>query len=437
MLGNEFKTMEDSVVLVNETLGKLLAIEGNSDYILKIPDYQRTYCWEEKQVSRLLEDIQNYADKIYHMGSIILHKKIDEKENVYYDVVDGQQRLVTLSLLLLHLSENDFPFLNEKFESEDAQRYIAYNKWIIDNFIIGQNQIFNKDKLLNNLQFSVLILESNKLDLAYTFFTSENGRGKSLTDFDLLKSHHLRYVLIPQQAEHLAGRWDNLILTSDNDDNTRALGRTFEVYLFRLRKWMRKRNWDDSKKRKVKVEFEAAKIIPEIPPFGEQFHFYETIQGGTHFFAYAEQFIHRFQEFSQTESYKELNKHLNWEKHWWYRDCIEALLFAYYLKFGTLYLNEACLLICRHISQHRYETSRAYIQSVLAYTGDSEIVMMLDQSTSPTFFLAEMQVVIKKMPVIPSDLDGTRKRYNNAVENIDKMLNSNSILTSYFDKSNG
>jgi hypothetical protein len=425
--------MEDSVILVQKNLWELLF---SSEYALKIPDYQRIYCWEEKQVFRLLEDIQNYADKIYHMGSIILHKKIDAQENVYYDVVDGQQRLVTLSLLLLELGETDFPFLNEKFESQEAQNYIAYNKFLIKNYKEGQTRFFDREKLRKNLRFSVLILESDRLDLAYTFFTSENGRGKPLSDFDLLKSHHLRYVLIPQQAEHLAGRWDNLILASDNDDNTKALGRTFEIYLFRLRKWMRKREWDDKGKRKVKNEFEAAIIIPEIPPFGEQFHFYETIQGGAHFFAYAEQFIYRFQEFEQTLPYKELNKHLNWEKHWWYRDCIEALLFAYYLKFGTIYLNEACMLICRHISQHRYDTSRAYIQSVLAYTSNSEIIMMIDQATSPTFFLAEMQAVVKKMPAIPNDLKGTRLGYNRAVKEIAKVLNSNSILAIHYNESN-
>ncbi len=433
--------MVNEVILKTETLGSLLYPKSEENkYALKIPDYQRIYCWEEKQVIRLLEDIQNYDDKTYHMGSIILHKRSDEQKNNYYDVVDGQQRLVTLSLLLLQLGKDDFSFLDEKFESEEAQNYVAYNKWVIKNYIQGQNQVFDKDKILDKLlklQFSVLILESATLDLAYTFFTSENGRGKALSDFDLLKSHHLRYVLIPQQAEHLAGRWDDLITESDNDDNTKALGRTFEIYLFRLRKWMRKKNWDDSKKRKVKNEFEAAMIIPEIPPFGEQFNFYESIQGGTHFFAYAEQFIYRFQEFTQTAPYKELNTHLNWEKHWWYRDCIEALLFAYYLKFGTLYLNEACLLICRHVSQHRYNTSRAYIQSILAYTNDSEIVMMIDQATSPTFFLAEMQASIKKMPIIPSNLDGTRLRYHNALKAIDKVLRESNILKSYFNESNG
>jgi hypothetical protein len=421
--------MADTVILKTETLSSLLA--SNEKYSLKIPDYQRIYCWEEKQVFRLLEDIQHHADKTYHMGSIILHKRtIDQNE---YDIVDGQQRLVTLSLLLLELGL-ETPFLNEKFESEQARSYIAYNKWLITNFIQRQKSFRNTESILNNFTFSVLILESDSLDLAYTFFTTANGKGKPLSDFDLLKSHHLRYILIQKQAEHVAGRWDNLVLESNNNDNSKPLGRTFDIYLFRLRKWMRKRGWDDYEKRKVKNEFEAAPIIPDIPPFGEQFHFYESIQGGAHFFAYAEHFIHRYKEFEQTMPFQLLNNHLQWEKHWWYRDCIEALLFAYYLKFGMLYLNDACLFISRYVSQHRFENSRAYLHSIHEYVSDSEIVMMIDQATSPTFFLGELEGIIKKLPFIQDDLDGTRKRYHQYIKTInEELINGNTLTSNYYE----
>jgi hypothetical protein len=422
--------MSDSVILKTETLDNLIASTGK--YELTIPDYQRIYCWEEKQVFRLLEDIQHHADKTYHMGSIILHKRITNNKT-HYDIVDGQQRLVTLSLLLSELGCKT-PFLNEKFESELARNYIAYNKWLITNFIQRQKSFRNTESILNNLTFSVLILESANLDLAYTFFTTANGKGKPLSDFDLLKSHHLRYILIQKQAEHVAGRWDNLVLESDNNDNSKALGRTFDIYLFRLRKWMRKRSWDDNEKRKVKNEFEAAPIIPDIPPFGEQFHFYESIQGGAHFFSYAEHFIHRFKEFEQTKPYQLLNNHLQWEKHWWYRDCIEALLFAYYLKFGMLYLNDACLFISRYVSQHRFENSRAYLHSIHEYVSDSEIVMMIDQATSPTFFLGELEGMIKKLPFNQDELDGTRKRYNQYIKTInEELIDSITITSNYYE----
>lgn len=426
----------NNVELRTEVLGQLLGLlPANEEseqisYSLSIPDYQRIYSWEEKNVIRLLDDIQNHAGKTYHMGSIILHKTKKKEaytgEKIVYDIVDGQQRLVTLSLLLLQLGETNFGLLKESFESKKAQSYIAHNKWIIANYITTQKQHpFDKEKILKNLRFSVLTIESTNLDLAYTFFTSENGKGKPLTDYNLLKSHHLRFILIPEQAQHLAERWDNLIQSSDNDDNSNELGRTFEVYLFRLRKWMRKRTWNDNAKRKVKSEFEAAPIIHTIPPFGEQFNFYESIQGGTHFFAFAEHFIYRFNSFRKSQAYLLLNKYLNWEKHWWYRDVIEALIFAYYLKFGKLYLNEASILIIRLVSHHRYETSRAYLNSIFKHASSSEIVLMIDQATSPTFFLAEMKAVIKTLRFIP-EYKGTRARYKNAIDKIEKTLSNNS-----------
>lgn len=429
------ETESKQVELKTEVLGQLLGLPTSAEsrpieYKLSIPDYQRIYSWEEKNVIRLLDDIYKHTDSTYHLGSIILHKtkknrQTTEYETVY-DIVDGQQRLVTLSLLLLTLGEENFGLLYESFESKKAQNYIAHNKWLIQNYIKKQKSPFNKEKILNNIRFSVLILHSNNLDLAYTFFTSENGKGKSLSDYDLLKSHHLRYILIPEQAEHLAERWHNLILNSNNDDNSKELGRTFEVYLFRLRKWMRKRTWNDSAKRKVKTEFEAASIIPNIPPFGEQFNFYESIQGGTHFFAFAEHFIYHFNDFKQLQAYKLLNKYLNWEKHWWYRDVIEALIFGYYLKFGKLYINEASVSIIQLISQHRYDTSRAYLNSILKYASSSEIVLMIDQATSPTFFLAEIESVIKTLPTT-SELKGTRERYKNAIDKIEESLISTSL----------
>lgn len=410
-MGEHKKVLNTEVTLKTMNLEDLLV--DKNDFKLKIPDYQRIYCWEEKQVLRLLNDVKKYAHKPYHMGTIILHKR--DKE---YDIVDGQQRLVTLTLLLLHLNlGKDIPLANESFFSEEAFKYLAYNKWLIQNF----SKQISTESVLKNLQFSVLILSSKTLDLAYTFFTSNSSRGKSLSDYDLLKSHHLRFIHLPEQAAHVASRWDNLIRQSDNQNQDKALARTFEIYLFRLRKWMRKRTWNNDEKRKVKNHFEAAPIIPEIPPFGEQFHFYETIQGGTHFFAYAEHFIARYKEFEQTIPYKQLHKHLNYEKHWWYRDVIEALMFAYYLKFGNQYLCDAFLLINKQIAQHRYEISRAYLNSILYYVSNSELVMMIDQATSPTFFLAELKMTTDKFKA-PPEISGTRKRFEQHLQNINKQI---------------
>ena len=76
---------------------------------ISIPDYQRIYCWEEKNVRRLLDDILN-AEGAYRMGAIILH----HHDNVF-DIIDGQQRLVTLSLILRKLGYDGSPLLKLSF----------------------------------------------------------------------------------------------------------------------------------------------------------------------------------------------------------------------------------------------------------------------------------------------------------------------------------
>lgn len=72
---------------------------------LIIPDYQRAYVWDKERVKILLEDLDEYLDmksnenklNTYLLGSLILHKNNDTNE---FEVVDGQQRLVSLALIL-------------------------------------------------------------------------------------------------------------------------------------------------------------------------------------------------------------------------------------------------------------------------------------------------------------------------------------------------
>lgn len=434
----------DSVQLYTKSLRQIFQKSENSiKYPLSIPDYQRIYCWTEKNVHKLLDDIVESEKKIYHLGSVILHKTTrniikndqttEDIEDVY-SIVDGQQRLVTLSLLLLQLGNESSPLLNETFESTEAQAYIAYNKTLIKNYIDRNRDKIKVENLLDNLQFSVLIINDGSLDLAYTFFSNQNSRGKSLTDYDLLKAHHLRFVHIEKQAIHLAERWDNVVLNSGNDANDKELGRTFGIYLFRMRKWMRKKQWSENQKFKVKTEFEAASTIVDVPPFGEKFHYYESIQGGAHFFAYADHYIYKFRNFSQTPEFLSLNV-LGSESHWWYKDAIETLLFAYYLKFGTIYLSEALYCIEQIISEHRYGSGRSSLRAVLEHASNSEIVMMIDQATSPTFFLAEALQLIKKQSPF-EEKRGIQIRYYNKVVGIQSHLKKSMCIDSIINLMN-
>lgn len=374
--------VNDHVSLETCSLGQLF---GNP---LVIPNYQRNYCWEEKQVRELWQSFKDIpVDGKYHLGTIILQK--DELGN--YAIIDGQQRLVTLTLFCRQLGyKGDMPLLKQTFRSSSSRQHVANNLFQIEQYCSRSHDEKLCGKLINNLIFSVLILTDSNLDLAYTFFSNENSKGVPLTDYDLLKAHHLRFVFNERQAEHLAGRW-NFLTTQ----KYRQLDTTLSAHLFRLRKWMRKRDYDSAEKHRTKEEFSAAQIIPEIPPFGEQFEYYEKIQGGTHFFAYTEHFVGLFERFEQTKQVIALRQHLQWESHPRYEEVIETLLFGYYLKFGTQYLAEALFCIAGYIAQHRYISRRALSYKIREFAKNSEIAMMIDQASSPTFFLAECLAGIK------------------------------------------
>lgn len=373
---------EDNVSLETCSLGQLFSNP------LIIPDYQRNYCWEEKQVKDLWQSLKDVPiEGKYHLGTIILQK--DSLGN--YAIIDGQQRLVTLTLICRKLGyKGEMPLLKQTFRSAASRLHVANNRFQIDRYCkrLHDNKLCGK--LINNLIFSVLILTDSRLDLAYTFFSNENSKGVPLTDYDLLKAHHLRFVFNERQAEHVASKWNSM-----TSQKYHQLDATLSTHLFRLRKWMRKRDYDAAEKHRTKDEFSAAQIIPEIPPFGEQFEYYEKIQGGTHFFAYAEYFVKQFEHFEQTKQVVALRQHLQLESHPRYEEVIETLLFGYYLKFGSQYLSEALFCIAGYIAQHRYTTRRALSYKIREFAKNSEIAMMIDQASSPTFFLAECLAGIK------------------------------------------
>lgn len=71
----------------------------SSDYEFEIPDYQRPYRWGTDQALQLLDDLEESLerdpDDPYFLGSLVLVQRSETQ----FDVIDGQQRLTTLSLL--------------------------------------------------------------------------------------------------------------------------------------------------------------------------------------------------------------------------------------------------------------------------------------------------------------------------------------------------
>src|SRR5690554_6069839 len=96
-------TTKKEVTVVSCTVKQLLSgkiAENINNAQLKIPEYQRPYVWQKKQLAKLVSDLnafyENYSKEqpLYYLGSIILHK-----HNKSLNIIDGQQRVITLALL--------------------------------------------------------------------------------------------------------------------------------------------------------------------------------------------------------------------------------------------------------------------------------------------------------------------------------------------------
>ena len=96
---------------------------------LVIPDYQRAYEWKEEHVKHLLNDTYEaflkHSDRDYLLGHLILVLK-----NNNLEIVDGQQRLVTLAILLHQLDCNFTDLLEHKFQHKKSLQYIVANQKI-------------------------------------------------------------------------------------------------------------------------------------------------------------------------------------------------------------------------------------------------------------------------------------------------------------------
>lgn len=219
---------------------RIMNLKALMSYNLTLPDYQREYCWEDQNITDLWQNLIKIQDgKPFHLGTVILH----DYQNSY-GIIDGQQRLVTLSIMLLAMGYDGYlPLLNECYESTDAQEHIANCKHIVQGLVSKEKNVSELvRRLAENISFAVLTVNEANLDLAYTFFSNQNSKGVPLSDFDLLKAHHLRFIPNDGQAEHMAIKWNKLTMLPPIFKEKNALYRTLGTHIYRLRRWMRKKS---------------------------------------------------------------------------------------------------------------------------------------------------------------------------------------------------
>lgn len=251
------------------------------DQKYKIDYYQREYRWEERQIEEMIDDftstffddhqphhtlpdVAQYGN--YFLGSII----ISNKGNGRF-IVDGQQRLTTLTLLLTHLrrliaDKPHAPDLNSLIyadvwgqpsfnihvderskimknlfdgetpttglESESVANLVARYEDIAEKFPYEQTDEQDDSKIekfddrsvvyfahwLINKVFLVEIVADSDSD-AYTIFETTNDRGLSLTPTDMLKGHVLASITDENKRLDANATWREIVANLNRDEH--------------------------------------------------------------------------------------------------------------------------------------------------------------------------------------------------------------------------
>ncbi|MFB9684218.1 DUF262 domain-containing protein [Amycolatopsis plumensis] len=232
----------------------------SSDYEFVIPDYQRPYTWGPEQATQLLEDLYEAMARDpgdpYFLGSVVLVKQADSPMS---EVIDGQQRLTTLTILLsvlrelsessadadnldkliwepgdtiqelasrprVRLRSRDEDFFRKHVQDRGGLEVLAAGAApendaqgrIVANVVSLRKSLLDRSaderlalaKMIVQRTFLVVVSTSD-LTSAYRIFSVMNSRGVELSPADIFKSKVIG-ALPDGLKEKYAGKWEDL-----------------------------------------------------------------------------------------------------------------------------------------------------------------------------------------------------------------------------------
>lgn len=262
--------------------------------------------------------------------------------------------------------------------------------------------------------------------MAYTFFNAVNSSGKKLSDYDLLKAHHLRFIADEAVAKVMAEQWD---VTGAG-----GYGDILHKTLYRLRSWSRHENpaVDAQIGHRLFNHFSAkAPTVSGIffPPLAMRFN--STIPGGAPFFYYAERHRMLWDRFTKTGACMALNGHLSELSGNVLRDIICTLLFAFYCRFGEIYLNDALFCIADVVSALR---NKPRVQATPSLRDEiiKDCLYSLDTALDPGRFfdwcLSPERQYPPDRPITPMKSYGVKNRYWDALGGLYGDLSKSAVL---------
>ena len=249
--------MPDKITAKEQNLIKVFS----DDYVFEVPLYQRPYAWTTEQVDELVNDLTDAmgrdAEAPYFLGSVVLIKSEDDAKS---QIVDGQQRLTTLTMLIcvlrdictdsktsgelddfvrevgseLKKTEDRFRLTLRSRDSDFFRSYVQERGNISKllqrdpaTFSDSQGQIRENVKHLHHIlsQYDedhrrrlanyvcqncfLVVVSVSDADAAYRIFAVLNSRGLSLYPTDILKAEIIG-EMSPTSQERYTGQWENI-----------------------------------------------------------------------------------------------------------------------------------------------------------------------------------------------------------------------------------
>jgi uncharacterized protein with ParB-like and HNH nuclease domain len=242
----------------------------------RIPRFQRPYSWDNENVDDFWSDAIATTDPDYFIGSFVFYRSREHGDT--YMVVDGQQRLTTLTLLLAAVrnaldaldreslaigiqklierpdinndlrfvlqTETSYPYLQEHIQKhgagdlpasagkeeealEAAYRHLAskvqsaVDAVDVDSTIAPRNKPKAKETQLlkirdNALRLQLIVVELTTEDDAYSIFETLNTRGKDLGISDMVKNHLTRMLKPKNKGVDVAkDKWNSILTLFD------------------------------------------------------------------------------------------------------------------------------------------------------------------------------------------------------------------------------
>lgn len=242
---------------INENL-RIVTIRELLSENLTIPGYQRPYRWRTESAATLVNDsYAAFINKVpeYRIGSVVLHREVDNNKTIKLNIVDGQQRLTTISIMLFVFGEL---IKNEGYEHISKLLDEEYNELsceaIVNNLAIIRRKIneIDKNQLRDYIEYllercTLVKIVTNNEQEAFQFFDSQNSRGKELAPHDILKSYHLREMTAEPENEKIdiINAWEN---TEQN-----KLEDLFSDNLYPLVRWYKQRDGLNYSTKDIKI----------------------------------------------------------------------------------------------------------------------------------------------------------------------------------------